>query len=85
MKFQCDKCGKCCENLNQSDLYESLNRGDGTCKFYDEQKRLCSIYSHRPIICNVDEAYEKFFKELYTKEEYYKMNHRACEKLKRSE
>ncbi len=27
--FKCDCCGECCRNLDKSDLYKELNRGDG--------------------------------------------------------
>ena len=41
--FKCDCCGLCCMNLNKSDLYDDLNRGDGVCKYFDEVSKLCSI------------------------------------------
>ena len=34
-------------------------------------------------MCRVDEAYEKIFSASMTREEYYKLNETACEKLKR--
>ena len=33
-------------------------------------------------MCNVDLAYEKLFKNLMTKEEYYDANYKSCELLK---
>ena len=41
-------------NLDKSDLYSDLNRGDGICKYFDEQTHLCSIYDERPEKCNID-------------------------------
>ncbi len=79
--FQCDCCGECCRNLNRSDLYQSLDRGDGVCKYLDGNQ--CSIYHERPLLCRVDESYEVFFKGQYSKEEYYKLNYEACKKLKK--
>ena len=81
MKFNCDKCGICCRNLNRSDLYTFLDRGDGVCK-YLTNSNLCSIYDERPILCQIDKAYEIYFKETLTKEEYYQLNYNACIKLK---
>ena len=40
--FKCDCCGCCCRNLQLSDLYSELDRGDGTCKYL--VGNLCSIY-----------------------------------------
>ena len=35
----------------------------------------------RPLICRVDECYDTYFKKICTREEYYKLNYEACEKL----
>lgn len=78
--FACDRCGSCCRNLDKSDLYKELDRGDGTCKYL--QNNLCSIYENRPLLCRVDESYEQFFKQTMTKEEYYRLNKQGCERLK---
>ena len=66
--FHCDCCGLCCMNLDKSDLYSDLNRGDGICKYFDEQTHLCSIYDSRPEKCNRDKSYERLFKGVVTKE-----------------
>lgn len=77
--FECNCCGECCRNLDKSDIYNELNRGDGVCKYLDGN--VCSIYEDRPLMCRVDECYDIFFKEHYTKEEYYKLNYEVCKKL----
>lgn len=81
--FICDKCGLCCMNLNMSPLYSTLDSGDGSCRFFDKETKLCAIYEKRPIICNVDKMYEQCFKDKMTKEEYYALNYEACEKIKK--
>lgn len=81
--FKCDCCGLCCCNLDKSDIYQDLDRGDGICKFFDENTRLCKIYINRPLKCRVDEMYEDYFKEEMSLEEFYKLNYEACEKLKK--
>lgn len=78
--FQCEKCGQCCRHLNRSDIYKELDRGDGVCIYLKDN--LCSIYETRPILCRVDESYEYYFKELYSKQEYYELNYKACKKIK---
>lgn len=81
--FQCDGCGCCCRNLDKSELYKDLDRGDGTCKYLAGNK--CSIYEKRPLLCRIDESYEVFFKNIYKREEYYKMNYIMCRKLREQE
>lgn len=79
--FHCDKCGICCRNLDKSPHYKDLDRGDGICKYLEGN--LCSIYDSRPLLCRVDESYEKLFKEHMSLEDYYEMNYSACRELKK--
>ena len=81
MMFPCDKCGECCRNLQMSELYEELDRGDGVCKFLDGN--LCSIYQTRPLLCRIDESYDRFFKDSMTRDEFYRANLQVCSELKR--
>ncbi len=78
--FKCDKCGLCCRNIGKSEFYKELDRGDGVCRYL--RGNLCGIYESRPILCRVDEGYEAFFKSAMSKEEYYALNYKICEKLK---
>ncbi len=78
--FQCERCGQCCRHLDRSEIYKELNRGDGVCIYLKDN--LCSIYETRPLLCRVDESYEYYFKELYSKQEYYELNYKACKKIK---
>ncbi len=77
--FKCRKCGLCCKSLKNNPLYKDLDRGDGVCKYL--AGNLCTIYDNRPLLCRVDESYEQFFKDDYTKEEYYNMNYEVCKML----
>ncbi len=81
--FECDKCGYCCKNLDKSFLYAELDRGDGVCRYLEGN--LCSIYNKRPLLCRVDECYEKYFSEYMTLEEYYIVNQKICKTLKNKE
>ena len=82
MKFDCDCCGACCKNIRLSKFYSAeLDRGDGVCKHLTEEN-LCAIYSARPLFCNVDAYYEKFLSDKMSREDFYKMNHEACRRLK---
>lgn len=82
MMFVCDKCGECCKNLDKSPIYSELDRGNGSCKYL--VGNLCSIYDNRPLLCRVDESYEAFFKDIYSIDEYYRLNYEACINLKKT-
>lgn len=78
--FRCDKCGECCRSIGGNPIYADLDRGDGVCKYLIGD--LCSIYDRRPVLCNIDECYDLYFKDLVSKEEYYERNLNVCEILK---
>ena len=82
MKFKCDMCGLCCQNVGKSFLQIEFDRGDGICKNYDEKTRFCKIYKNRPIVCNVDAYYEKFLSQIISREDFHKMNYKICKELK---
>ena len=79
MMFKCSQCGVCCRHLDRSELYRELDRGDGVCRYL--KGNLCSIYENRPLLCRIDESYDKFFSEIYTRDEYYRLNEQACKIL----
>lgn len=79
--FKCSQCGECCRNLDKSELYKELDRGDGVCIYLEGNN--CSIYDERPLLCRVDESYYSYFKEQYSLNEYYRLNYEACNRLKR--
>lgn len=78
--FVCDRCGECCRHVNLSPLYSYLDRGDGVCKYL--RGNVCSIYDMRPLLCRIDESYDMFFKDRMSKEDYYRLNYEACNKMK---
>ena len=81
--FECNQCGKCCHHLNRSKLYKDLDRGDGVCMYLKDNK--CSIYDKRPLLCRVDDSYHAFFKDQMSIEDYYNINYKACDELKKEE
>lgn len=78
MSFKCIKCGECCKNLNMSDIYKELHKGDEICIYLKDN--ICTIYEDRPLLCRVDESYI-LFKDKFSKEEYYKLNYEQCKKF----
>ncbi len=81
--FECDCCGLCCRNLLKNPIYSDLDRGDGVCIYFNEITNLCNIYKERPDKCNVDKTYDLLFTKEISREEYYKLNYEACQKLKK--
>lgn len=81
--FPCDKCGLCCQAVRRNPIYEELDRGDGTCRYFDDASRLCTIYERRPLLCNIDGFYDKYLSKTMSRTEYYRMNLGVCEALKR--
>lgn len=81
MNWQCNCCGKCCQHVDKVPALQSLADEDGRCKYLDKDNR-CSIYDHRPAVCNVRWIYEHFFKPMgVSEEDYYAKTQEACEKL----
>lgn len=60
-----------------------MDRGDGVCKYFNEENNLCNIYEKRPDKCNIDKTFELIFAKDISKEEYYKLNYEACQRLKK--
>lgn len=83
-EFKCTKCGCCCKNVASYEPASFLDRGDGTCKYFNESERLCSIYEFRPDICRVDKMY-KLYKDKMSWEEYLDLNYESCEYLREKE
>ena len=82
LHFHCSMCGLCCQRVGCSDIYRYLDRGDGVCWYYEDLTHKCSIYSTRPLICNVEVFYEKYMKSKMRKEEFFALNYEACDTLK---
>ncbi len=81
--FICDGCGQCCRNLKNNNIYSELDNGFGICIYFNQETNLCLIYEDRPIICRIDETYDKYFSDIINKDEYYKLNYEACKILKK--
>ncbi len=81
LSFPCTACGQCCKKVNLSEQTDYLNRGDGTCRHFSDSSLLCTIYEDRPLICRVEDYYEKHLSHLYEWDGFVKMNLEVCEQL----
>jgi len=80
--FPCERCGVCCRSISGVFLAKDMVLSNGVCKFFDEEKNLCKIYSTRPIFCNVDAFYNKFLSEKLPRQKFYEQVKNACQKLR---
>lgn len=80
-EFPCTACGKCCRHVNLSNETAFLDRGDAICKFFNEDTNLCTIYNNRPLVCRVEDYYNKYLSDSYRWDEFVKINLIICEGL----
>lgn len=85
LPFPCSSCGQCCKNVHLSEQTNYLDRGDGTCRHFDNKSLLCTIYEQRPLICRIEDYHEKYLSHLYDWDGFVKMNLEVCEHLKSEE
>jgi hypothetical protein len=79
-KFPCSKCGECCKRIGLI-APELVDPETGWCKYLDPDTNLCTIYEDRPLICNIDRAYDEIFKDKMTRDEWYRENLKYCKKF----
>ena len=65
--FECNQCGLCCRNIDKIPQLKDFHNGNGICKYLHDNK--CSIY-------------DKYFKNQYTRVEFYDLNKMVCEQIK---
>lgn len=80
MSFPCNQCGWCCQNLDKNKVYAALDRGDGTCKWFDIENKSCTVYESRPTICNIDAMHEFYSSEI-DYDEYIALNISVCKSV----
>ncbi len=82
--FPCNQCGLCCRSVHLSEVTNYLNRGDGTCRHFDDVSRLCQIYAQRPEICRVDKMYQQHYQASVTWGKFVEINIAVCQQLQHS-
>lgn len=79
--FPCNKCGICCQRVHWAEETKFLDRGDGVCKHYAKDSKLCTIYAQRPEICRVDRQYTLHYANKYDWNEFVALNLQVCRAL----
>lgn len=96
-EFPCTSCGHCCKDVGQairaaqekdydpvlkqeliSFPFEVLK--NGTCSQLKKDGS-CGVYQDRPLLCNVEKTYDKYFATVMSREEFYLSNMKACNDL----
>lgn len=76
--FKCTQCGLCCQNISK--ILPEFDLGNGVCKYYDPEVKLCTIYEDRPLVCRVKEYWLLGNTGLSWKE-WCNLNYQVCQKL----
>jgi Fe-S-cluster containining protein len=79
--FPCTQCGACCQHVHLAEETRFLDRGDGTCKHYDNLSKSCAIYADRPVVCRVEQYYDTHYVSVYSWDEFIVLNQEVCSKL----
>ncbi|TSD56404.1 YkgJ family cysteine cluster protein [Variovorax sp. KBS0712] len=77
-EFPCNRCGACCRQVYRAQATQHLDRGDGTCRHYEDSNSACSIYNERPEVCRVDRQYELHYAQQFSWAEFVQLNLDAC-------
>jgi Fe-S-cluster containining protein len=81
MNFPCTQCGACCRRVGKSKDFQEPVNPDGSCSHLKEDNS-CGIYETRPMICRVEEFYEKFqSEETMSKEDFFRLNSEECNNM----
>ena len=68
VEFFCSRCAACCQKVN--------------CEYLTEEN-LCSIYDHRPIMCNIEKMFKLIGGDLVIKkEDFFKLQSEFCKFLR---
>ena len=82
MSWKCDMCGECCKHVDGVPSMRKFADSTGRCKYLTDDNR-CSIYGHRPNVCNVAYVYEHYFKDRMSEDDFYELTRKSCEQLKK--
>lgn len=83
MSFACTKCGACCKSIAKIAELKEFDKGDGVCSWLNLDTNECQIYAQRPVVCRVDEMFERYFSSIYSKRKFYALNAKACNLLQK--
>ena len=80
-KFPCTKCGLCCMRAGTVENFPLEVDHNGVCSKYDKEKKECTIYKDRPMVCRIDDHYDKYLSANVDRNYWYHYNAQMCNKL----
>lgn len=79
--FPCNGCGKCCRLVDRSVETAWLDRGDGTCRSFDETTLRCTIYETRPLVCRIHDYHTRYLADQVSWSDFVRINIDICARL----
>lgn len=76
--FPCTSCGECCRRVHLSEQTAFLDRGDGVCRHFDDESKLCTIYETRPLVCRVEDYYRLHLADQIEWADFVTLNVEIC-------
>lgn len=73
-RFVCTRCGECCRHI--AEVLPEFDTGDGVCCHLGESG--CDIYESRPLVCRVEDFWERCLRGKISKEDWYRANYQGC-------
>ncbi|WP_148872329.1 YkgJ family cysteine cluster protein, partial [Serratia marcescens] len=67
-----------CRHVGRASETQFLDRGDGVCRHYQTETKLCAIYETRPLICQVEKQYQLNYRHKYSWQAFITLNREAC-------
>ena len=83
-KFSCNGCGACCRRVYLIPDFPEPLKEDGSCEHLQEDNS-CGIYETRPLICKIDDFYDKHLSGHLPREEFHRMNAELCKQYQDEE
>ena len=80
-KFPCTQCGLCCMRAGTVKDFPYKTDYNGVCEKYDLEKKECTIYEDRPVLCNIDKYYDKYLSANVDRAVWHFQNAQMCNKL----
>lgn len=93
--FPCSGCGGCCRLIGKMranveacppELREEIKNfpyatdEEGVCSQLDEKNR-CKVYRDRPVLCNINRLFLKYYQGKLTLRKFYEQNAAACNEI----
>lgn len=82
--FECHQCGECCKSIRVLTIPDDFKNFPyrivmGRCEKLTKDNK-CSVYSHRPLVCNVQKLWENYYSDVINWQDFCGVNKQMCPK-----